>query len=198
MTYELTEIDEEAIVEPITLAELKSYMRIDQDYLSDDGDLMTTLSAARVRLEQYLNIGLANREVRLQWYGGLIELPLSPINDIVSVTDSEGVVLPADDYKSVGFNNEKLYVISVCTLNGDFFYNITDMVLEVERSLDHTSKAVYTAVYDCGHTILPKLLKQAILSECDYLFKLRGMPVTDIVSPNAALLASGYSKNLIL
>lgn len=198
MTYELTEIDEGAIVEPITLAELKSYMRIDQDYLADDGDLMTTLSAARVRLEQYLNVGLANREVKLQWYGGLIELPLSPINDIVSVSGSDDVVLPPEDYKSVGFNKEKLYVVDACTLNGDFFYNMTDMVLEVDVPLDHVNREIYTAVYNCGYEVLPKLLKQAVLSECDYLFKLRGMPVTDLISPNAALLASGYSKNLIL
>jgi hypothetical protein len=57
----------------------------------------------------------------------------------------------------------------------------------------------YTVKYNTGYKDnLPNALKQSLLAEVSYMYMLRGMPPTDLISPNSALLSAGYSKNLIL
>jgi len=62
-------VDTETVVEPVTLAEVKSFSRIDADYASDDNDLSMAMITARKRIEAYLNIGLVKREVTVYWDG---------------------------------------------------------------------------------------------------------------------------------
>lgn len=188
-------IDNEEVTEPITLAEVKAYSQIDADYSSDDAILNILISTARVRLEQYLNIGLAKRAVTLQWGGYPIDLPLSPNYDVVSLKDKDGEDVPTDDYHISEYEAKKIWVNS--KINGvEYFYNINGSVSAWLSQPCNSS--IYTLVYNTGYETLPAILKQALLAETDYLIKMRGMPVTDIISRNAASLASGYSRNLIL
>jgi len=197
MQYQL--IDEAEVTEPVSLAEVKAYCRIDADYTSEDTDLEITMSAARIRLEQYLNIGFANRDVTLQWTGGLIDLPLSPNGDVVTLTDKDDVAVPTDKYTVSAYQAKKIFINDVAGGNYNYFYSSIYETVEISggsHCADITD--IYTLVYNTGYEDLPKALKQALLAEIDYLYKLRGMPVSDVVSPNAALLANGYSRNLVL
>jgi len=192
-------IDEAEVTEPVSLAEVKAYCRIDADYTSEDTDLEITMTAARVRLEQYLNIGLANRDVTMQWSGCPVNLPLSPNFTIISLQDKDSQPVSTDDYHITKYQAKRIGINSMSFLDGyNWFYNIDGgvQVWDIDGSVQDES--FYTLVYNTGYEDLPKALKQALLAEIDYLYKLRGMPVSDVVSPNAVLLANGYSRNLIL
>lgn len=187
--------------EPISLADVKVYMRIDSDYASDDNGITMSMIAARERLEQYLNVGLANRDVTVQWSGGALKLPLSPTVSVATVTDKDGEVLPADQYTVSEWRDKTIFVNSAVGCTGlNYFYNLNGNVEVTFPNGQLVNASVYTVEYNTGYESedLPSALKQALLAEIDYLYKLRGMPVTDLVSPNAAMLASGYSKNLVL
>lgn len=193
-------IDEEEATEPVTLGEAKAYMMIDADYASDDADIQLMITTARERLEQYLNVGLANRDVTLQWSGYPIELPLSPNGNVVSLVDKDDVAVPSDKYTVTLYRDKKIWINNSSSSGIEWFYAIDNSYVTPFSGYVNESTDIYTLVYNTGYESdkLPKALKQAILAECDYLYKLRGMPVTDLVSPNAKLLAHGYSKNLVL
>ena len=197
MEYQL--IDNEEVTEPVTLSEVKAYSQIDADYSSDDITLGVLITTARVRLEQYLNIGLANRDITLQWQGGLIELPLSPNGDIVSLKDKDNDDVLAEKYTVSAFQNKKIFVNDIAGNNYHYWYSALSMrayLTPWPKEIDLTT--IYTLVYNTGYETLPNTLKQAILAEVDFLIKLRGLPTTTLVSPNAKMLASGYSRNLVL
>ena len=197
MEYQL--IDDEEVTEPVTLAEVKAYSQIDADYSSDDDTLGILITTARVRLEQYLNIGLANRNVTLQWQGGLIELPLSPNGEIVSLKDKDDASVTSENYTVSAFQNKSIFVNDIAGDNYHYWYSALSMrayLTPLPKEIDLTT--IYTLVYNTGYETLPNTLKQAILAEVDFLFKLKGLPVTTLVSPNAKMLANGYSRNLIL
>lgn len=193
-------IDENETDEPVTLAEAKAYMMIDADYASNDADIELLISTARIRLEQYLNVGLANRDVVLQWPGTPIQLPLSPNFTITSLVDKDNVAVPIDQYTVTAYRDKSIWINSTNSMGISWFYAIDNSYVSPWSFNPAECDSIYTLTYNTGYETenLPKPLKQAILAEVDYLLKLRGMPVTDLVSPNAKLLAHGYSKNLIL
>jgi len=197
MEYQL--IDDEEVTEPVSLAEVKAYSQIDTDYSLNDATINILITTARVRLEQYINIGLAERNVTLQWQGGLIELPLSPNGAIVSLKDKDGEDVATDDYTVSAFQNKKIFVNSIYGGDYNYWYSILTNRVTITpwpRCIDLS--VIYTLVYTTGYDVIPKALKQAMLAEVDHLLQLRGLPVTDLISPNAAMLANGYSRNLIL
>lgn len=193
-------IDEATADEPVSLAEAKAYMMIDADYASNDADIELLISTARIRLEQYLNVGLANRDVVLQWPGTPLQLPLSPNFTITSLVDKDNIAVPADQYTITAYRDKSIWINSTNSMGVSWFYAIDNSYVSTWSFNPAECDTIYTLTYNTGHETenLPKPLKQAILAEVDYLYKLRGMPVTDLVSPNAKLLAHGYSKNLIL
>lgn len=73
-------IKTDVAAEPVTLDEVKRYLRIDADYASDDEVLEGLITSARERLELFTNIGFAERELELQWSG-------YPIKRVVSKAD---------------------------------------------------------------------------------------------------------------
>jgi len=194
--YELSELEED-IDEPVTLAEVKAYSMIDADYSSDDDVIGVLISTARERLEQYLNVGLVKRNVQIQWNGYPIDLPLSPNADLVTLVDKDDVEIDADDYTYTPYSSKKIWINSLTVGGTEWFYHIDGGVSFWNGGICE-SDTIYTLVYNTGYETLPKALKQALLAEVDYLLKLRGLPVTDLISPNAKLLANGYSKNLVL
>jgi hypothetical protein len=192
-------IDTEAITEPVTVAEQKAYSMIDADYSSNDVQIGVNITTARQRLEQYLNIGLANRDVTVIWNGGLLELPLQPIGAIANVfKNDETTPLTDDDYATYGYP-KKIYIKPADNNNFNVFYNINGYA-EVSLTNFVCETDFYKVVYNAGYETvdLPGSLKRAIMAEADYIYKLAGMPATDVISPNAALLAQGYSRNLVL
>jgi len=186
-------------VEPVSLEEAKSYMQIDADYASDDNQIRIAISSARERLERYLNIGLVNRDITIEWNGSCIKLPLTPNFDIVSVSDKDGI-LATDKYNVSQGRNKKISINDVVSGNLNYFYSITTETVQISRESGIDYGSVYTVIYNTGYEDLTNMvgLKQSLLAEANYLFKLRGNPVTDVISPNAALLSASYSKNLLI
>jgi len=195
MAFQL--IDDSEFNEPVTLAEVKSYCRIDSDYTSDDNELEIIMTAARTRIEAQINIGLANRDVILQWSGYGIELPLSPTGEIIEVTDKDGV-MTTDKYTTDNYQAKSIGINDVCCGSGfNYFYNINGSV-EISRNSEYISNDLYSVKYNTGYSELPKALKMALLAEIDFLFKQRGEPDDSLISPSALLLCSSYSRNPIL
>lgn len=187
------------IIEPITLAEVKAYCRIDQDYASDDGMLEVLITTARQRIEAYINRGLANRDVIVYWDGCELRLPLIPNGDIVEVKQSDTVLDP-DKYTASTTPNKKIYVNDRFSGSFNYFYSLNG---SVEISANGNQSELldgYSVKYNTGYEDgkIPASLKQALLSEVDYLFKLAGLPATDVISPNAAMLANAYNNNRII
>lgn len=190
-------VDNADVVEPVTLAEAKSYMQIDADYSANDADITMSITSARKRLEAFLNIGLVKREITVFWGGNEIELPLSPTGEITSVLRG-GTALSTDDYYVIKMPANRIGINSACGLSGEWFYSLSGYVEFTPINVANTD--VYSCVYQTGYESLDNKpdLKQAIMAECAHLYKLRGLPVSDVIGPNAAILASSYSRNLIL
>lgn len=197
MIYDLIELDNE-LVEPINLIEAKSALQIDADYATDDHIISLAISTARIRLEQYLNVGLVNRDVSVQWNGELLNLPLYPNLNVLEVTKNDEITpLDADLYEVSKMRAKKIAIKSIYGLTGDWFYSITNQTayFTPTKCIDND---IYTVKYNTGYEDLPLGLRQALLAEMSYIFNLHGSPITDVISPNAALLASCYSRNLVL
>lgn len=186
-----------AIDEPITLSEAKSFMRIDADYASDDTQIELAISTARERLELHLNVGIVNRDITIEWVGSLLELPFTPNFEVIEVYDKDGV-LDNDKYTIQGISSKRIFVGQKA---GDYnyFYSMNNSYVEISSVNGFDCSETYTVKYKTGYKDnLPNAIKQSLLAETDYIYKLQGSPVNDIISPNAALLSAPYSKNLIL
>lgn len=188
-------VDNETVTEPITLSEAKAYLQIDADYATDDNAVTIALITARKRLEAYINIGLVRREVIVFWDGRPIELPLSPTGDITEVKSGDDVIL-SDAYTVIPMPAKRIAINAASCLSGNWWYSLNGYV-EFTPTQGQT-QAVYQCKYETGYEVLPADLKQAILAETNYIFNLKGSPVTDLISPNAAMLANSYSRNLVL
>jgi len=83
-------------IEPITLTEIKEYLRLDVDNTSEDSDLFAYVTAAREYCEDYQNRAYITQTWELSfdyWPRSEIELPKGSLQtvDLVSYRDSDGV-----------------------------------------------------------------------------------------------------------
>ena len=169
---------ESGIVEPLTVAEVKNYLRLegfidDQESLSTDFDDDNTLIAdlitsARVRMEEFTGLSFVPKtwEIEFTNYAGWFEIPFGPVNSINSLKDSNGDTIAAADYE---FSNS-LRIIKEPTWS--------EMVLN----------------YDAGYTTLPKGLKEAMYKEVAYRYINRGDINVDGLSREAQNLASPFKQ----
>lgn len=92
--------------EPISLAEIKSYLRIEAEEGSDDGLLHALIAAARLTVEAASGRILLSQGWRLvldRWpFANVIRLPLAPLIACEAIrvfsADGEATVLPASAY----------------------------------------------------------------------------------------------------
>lgn len=169
---------ESGIVEPLTVAEVKNYLRLegfidDQESLSTDFDDDNTLIAdlitsARVRLEEYTGLSFVPKtwEIEFTNQAGNFEIPFGPVNLINSLKDSSGDTIAATDYT---LSNSKR-VLKTPTWE--------EMVLN----------------YEAGYTTLPKGLKDAMYKEVAYRYINRGDINAEGLSKEAENLASIYKQ----
>lgn len=96
-----------ATVEPITVAELKEFLKLDSN--GEDAVLAVLLTAAVNEAEKWTHRAFVNRTLRV-WFdyappgGGNFELPYSPAVSITSIKsyddDDTETTMDADDYKT--------------------------------------------------------------------------------------------------
>ncbi len=66
--------------EPVTLAEAKTFLRLDHDH--EDGLITMLISAARDRIETLLGVAMIEREFRYASESGTVVLPRWPVKDV--------------------------------------------------------------------------------------------------------------------
>lgn len=161
-------------VEPVTVSEAKSYLRIigsDEDTLI--GELITS---ARERLEKFTGLSFGTKTLKCytrasdKWF----ELPYQPLVSITSVLDDDGTALT---YETRGLQYKQILTSS------DNGINITYVV-------------------GWGNAGLPKGLKQAILKQVSTDYENRenylvGDSANEL-SSSAKMTAQSYSRNTLL
>lgn len=183
-------------MEPVTLAEIKAFLRIDADYVAEDSFLELTAGAARQIMQDELNVGLVPMELEFQWNGCKQELPLSPTISVVSVKDVNG-----DDvgFSTDGYQAKSIWVNSYyASASGNWFYSISGGYAEYTPFGRVGEEPLYKALYQTGYEVLPQALKLALLAQIDHMYKLRGQPEGSMVSQTALNMASRYSRNLVI
>ena len=106
--------------EPITLAEAKNYLRIEN--VKDDALITSQISAARELAENYLSRDILprSREVFFNQVTEPFTLPYAPINTSVDITiTSEGGAFTEFEVK--GYNNPTIVMNYQVVENGDFY-----------------------------------------------------------------------------
>jgi len=182
-------------MEPVTLQEIKAFLRIDADYVAEDSFLELTAGAARQIMQDELNIGLVPMELEFQWNGCKQELPLSPTIAIVSVKDSEGEDV---EYSTDGYQAKSIWVNWNGNTDGQWFYSISGGYAEYTPFGRVGDEPLYKCIYQTGYEVLPQTLKLALLAQIDHMYKLRGQPEGPMVSQTALNMASRYSRNLVI
>ena len=167
---------ESGIVEPLTVAEVKNYLRLegfidDQESLSTDFDDDNTLIAdlitsARVRLEEYTGLSFVPKTWEIEFTNGAgnFVIPFGPVIDIIELKDSEGNTITS--YK----------------------HSFTKAILYEPMYEGMTMQ------YEAGYTTLPKGLKEAMYKEVAYRYINRGDINVDGLSKEAMQMASIYKQ----
>lgn len=169
-------------IEPVTLAEIKSWCQIDADYSVEDDVLNIIATGARERLEKELNLSFATKTILCQWGGNSMYIPYGPVQSVTGVTSSTDETTQID-YQEYGLD------FPTISLGGDDCYII--------YPVGYLGAKLYNLTYVAGYEALPSALKQALLIQIDYELKGRGMPDIDL-SPDALRKAAVYSRNLAI
>lgn len=167
------------ITEPVTLQEVKDYLRLDgyvdaEDSTSDDlsefdfdDDLIEEMiTACRQLMEQKSGLSLVNHtwEAVITNLCGMIEIPYGPVISITSLLDCEGTEIESEYYKIIG--NKWKYLAYPCNDN-------------------------MTITYEAGYSELPKAIKLDLLRLVAYMYENRGDMT---VEGFASQLARAYSR----
>ena len=158
---------ESSVTEPVTLAEVKQWCKIELD-ITDENTLLTQLiTAARKQAEGFLCVSLVDKTVTavLKNELGNIELPYGPVKTITSVTDADGDTVSPDNSEITGEEFKK-----------------------VKTPCDEWLKIVYTT----GYTSIPDYFKTAVLNQVLYLYENRG-EVSNL-SPMASMLLKPHRR----
>lgn len=140
------------IVEPVTLAEAKSYCRVTtstEDALF--GDLITQ---SRELVEKATQLSIVPKQASV-WFSNAANsfaLPYGPVTYILGIYNAAGVLLDSSSYKIIGSEYPKIN-----------FPNYVDMKID------------YNVGFDC----VPNELKIAILDQINYGYENRGLDVRD-------------------
>lgn len=198
MNWEI-KILEEPASEPVDLATIKDFLRIDADYTHDDNLLLLICAASREKLEGHTGLYLAPKVVELQFTGNVQKLPYGPTVEIYYLERVDGNDPYADtDYFTRGLNFKTLYA-GINEGSVVWWYPINNGLPEIfEGGFYGNCVPTYNCYYKTGYAILPKLLKDALLSQIDYSFKNQGITDMDSLSPIAEQLADRFSKNLVI
>jgi uncharacterized phiE125 gp8 family phage protein len=153
--------------EPITLAQVKDWLKID---VTDEDTLLTTLiTVARQLCENYTGVSFVQRKVIAIVNNSLgsIMLPYGPVAEVTEVQDENGEVLTTDYYTIEGVEFKRLKLPK-------------DSYVRVE--------------YNAGYTVLPQHFKTSLLTQVAYLYEHRGDEYAGQFSPMALQLLKPYRR----
>jgi len=178
-------IKTEATTEPVTTAELKSFV----GYPGTDSSVETLLDnlgkSARLRLEQYCGRNFVEKTMILTESDvkRSVKLPFGPIRAITSVK-------VYDEYGSL---DETLTADDDYYLIGEF-----DKYCKLESWFDGAYVAIeYTAGYGDNTYDLPQSLKDAILMQAKYDYDHRGRSDTQVIASEVKNLINPYRCNFL-
>lgn len=113
----MLELVTDASVEPVTLSEMKDFMKVD---LTDEEDMITSMiESARVSIEKYCGIGLITKtyDYYFDKAEDVIKIPLPPLQSVttfvynnLSYTETE---ISSSNYKVFTFDNNKGEVVKL-------------------------------------------------------------------------------------
>lgn len=173
--------NESGIVEPVTLAEVKNYLRL-EGFINDNTSItpvfnddntyiLSLIKASREALEEFtgLSFVLKTWQIEFDNYAGNFEIPFGPVLDILEL-HPQGESLASDELDFTTSSNKRI-------LKTPEYGNLV-------------------MVYDAGYLTLPKRLKDAMLKEIAYRYINRGDVNVDGISKEAMVLASSYKQPL--
>ena len=175
-------------VEPITLAEMKAYLRVDEDEAAQDDLISGLMKAARLTVEaasRRILIEQGWRVVLDRWpRDGVILLPLSPLIavDAIRITDAAGSVrdLPGDAFEADIFSEPPRITVSGVPEPGRLRNGIS---VELRAGFGTTAEAV------------PATLKLAIRILVAHWFENRGdVTGEQILPPEARALVAPFQR----
>ena len=168
------------VTEPVTLDEVKDYLRLegftaDDDsgegaFDFDDALIEELITEARIWVEKFTGLSLVPKTLTivLSNQAGMIEFP-GPVTGTIVLTDKDDVTIEDTEYKFIGTEFPKL-VTRFC-----------DMI---------------TAEYDAGYTTatIPKGLKLALLAYCADHYEFRGDDKPEAPNERATQKARPYRR----
>lgn len=161
---DISKVEAADVVEPVTLAEAKTWLKV--DYTDEDAMITDMITSARQAIEAYTNLALVDSDVTLSVTidkSLRARLPFVRTIAEVEVTDTDDVILDADAY----------------TIRGSYL------------SLNATGG--YTITYSIEPGEIPKALKEAILMEVAQRYNNRGENKTgDGISESAKAKSDPY------
>jgi uncharacterized phiE125 gp8 family phage protein len=161
------EFNDDAIIEPVTLAEAKDFCKVDIN--TDDALITSLITAARQDCEAFTGVGFVEHMIVavLNNLNGDIYIPYGPIVTINQVQDRDGNILVLDqDYE----------------LSGNQF-----------KRLQKPCETDITIDYIGGYETLPNTLKTALLNQIYWLYDNRAQSM-DKISPIAKSLLNPFRR----
>lgn len=181
LIYDIKDITTESTIpdEPVTLQEMKDYMRLEgftdtdestteslSDFAFDDTLITRMIKAARKKVEDYCGVSIVFHtwKVLLKNEAGDIELPYGPVQEFTSLAYSDGTAVGAASIDTIGF---------------DFMMLESPMCDKM------------TAIYDAGYEECPEELRLAIMQMVYYWYENR---VIGGIPPVAKQTMSPYKR----
>lgn len=168
------------ITEPITVQEVKDYLRLEgftdtdestseslSDFDFDDTLISEAITAVREMFELKCSLSLIPKtlQVVLTNLKGMIELPRGPISSVTGIVNSDGDAIDTDNIKTIG---------------------------DQWKFLACPTYENMTVTYEAGYTTVPKGIKLDLLRAAAYYYMNRG---AEVIQPFVSQLAKKYSRN---
>jgi uncharacterized phiE125 gp8 family phage protein len=163
----------DAIAEPVTLQEVKDFLKV--GYADDNALITGMITAARQLLEKQLNISIVQKTIKVTFTHDACyeyQLPYGPVGEVTEAKFK----YDQEDTTNITTTNYKLI--------GDEF------------KLFYGAEGWWTLTYTVGYNTTPEAIKQGILKQIAWMYENRGDGVgTGQVNPDVLYLLSGYNKN---
>lgn len=160
-------VTSDMVAEPVSLTEMKQWLRVDTFVQSEDSLIIRMISSARQSLEKYTGCGFGVKSYEMiKDIDDEFMLPYGPLIMVNSV------------YKKTGINTWDLLVKNVD-------YEI------IGDSIHVYSSGTYKVNYQAGFSTLPESLCADIKTVVSYMFENRGMKIND-----QGTIAYPYYNNL--